>query len=447
MSGLPKRNWFRGLPMMKIQGKTHRWFSNWWIRGESLCRIQTIGQVCCLLGNPQKTGTSSTDFITWLWRFPTFRMRRNSCLVLVVRTDTLTTPLRSRPIAGSGDPDKWDLRRVLRATRLRADGTSYLLDEPGLLPLYWCIRYITEARKKYIVFHKRAIALYKNLKRAFIKQGKPAEYFWQYYVDDKTFLDFSIDPEIEKRFKSLMPLIGQMTRLTAYFVRSLLDIGAVSLERLEGTFASMGVRFEGSQEFEWVYNKDVPDLSGAYNSAVERGVFPGLSIIKTKLPENVGKDASVAELMEVVRLCFGELRASLIEFCPEYPVVEGDFQYCPDATRRILHDGSIERVVRDLFVLTMDIVGSTDSPQTNEMKDHVISTFKRFLDKRVFFDTSGNDAFVAACHDPTVLWDIAKSIQTYGRMLARGGGRFDGTRKGLSFGTLAIVEGTDGFTG
>ena len=117
--------------MMKIQGKTHRWFSNWWIRGESLCRIQTIGQVCCLLGNPQKTGTSSTDFITWLWRFPTFRMRRNSCLVLVVRTDTLTTPLRSRPIAGSGDPDKWDLTTLKLAAMLHS-GFAAHLDGPTL---------------------------------------------------------------------------------------------------------------------------------------------------------------------------------------------------------------------------------------------------------------------------------------------------------------------------
>lgn len=46
--------------------------------------------------------------------------------------------------------------------------------------------------------------------------------------------------------------------------------------------------------------------------------------------------------------------------------------------------------------------------------------------------------------DPTILWDIATKIKVEGERLIKPGERFEGTRKGLSFGEVRVVEALDG---
>ncbi len=154
--------------------------------------------------------------------------------------------------------------------------------------------------------------------------------------------------------------------------------------------------------------------------------------------------------LETVKKCFNELRTSLKEFCPEYEVTEGDFPFSPDSSKRVLPDGSVEKILPDVYILTMDIIGSTDSQQTNECKDSVIDIFRRFRQHAslyfevIHFEEIGNDAFVVCSEDPTILWDIATKIKVEGERLIKPGERFEGTRKGLSFGEVRVVEALDG---
>lgn len=344
--------------------------------------------------------------------------------------------------------DRGNFQRVLSGIRLSTDKSSEVTPD-AISSLYWCTRYISEAWKKYHVFHRKFDTLLNRLRKAFARQGPAAERFWQYHIDEKGILDSSSDQEIEHRFKILMPLLTQMSRLTAFIMRVLIDLEILSLDELQQKFEDEGSSL-GHKEFRWLTEQECWTVANRYNDDVKRQIMPGLSIVKTELPLDVASkgDDSVKDwccrTLETVQKCFDELRISLKEFCPKYEVAEGDFPFSPDRSRRVLLDGSVERIFRDVYVLTMDIIGSTDSEQTNEFKERVISTFERFRRLGLYFEETGNDAFVVCSEDPTVLWDIAVSIKVEGEMFKRAEGRFEGTRKGLSFGTVRIVEKTDG---
>ena len=90
----------------------------------------------------------------------------------------------------------------------------------------------------------------------------------------------------------------------------------------------------------------------------------------------------------------------------------------------------------------MDIIKSTDSPQTNDMKIVVNQVFKCF--DNIYYEVTGNDAFLICATEPTVLLDIARVIMLEGERLMIKGVPFGGTRKALSFGRVKVVQRTDG---
>jgi hypothetical protein len=141
------------------------------------------------------------------------------------------------------------------------------------------------------------------------------------------------------------------------------------------------------------------------------------------------------------------LSASLYTACPRYETPESgtDFPFSPENDRLVQVDGTQERILRDVFILTLEIVRSTDNIQTNQMKDTVLRTFENFpRTTELYFDVSGNDAFVACSRDAMVLIDIAKQIMREGEALKKFGGSFGGTRKGLFRGTVRHVIDSEG---
>ena len=74
------------------------------------------------------------------------------------------------------------------------------------------------------------------------------------------------------------------------------------------------------------------------------------------------------------------------------------------------------------------------------MKDEVRAVFAKFQAQGLVFADMGNDAFLAICDDPVVLWDAAVSIRVRGEGLVVPGQAFAGTRKGLYFGSVAVVQ-------
>jgi hypothetical protein len=148
--------------------------------------------------------------------------------------------------------------------------------------------------------------------------------------------------------------------------------------------------------------------------------------------------------LDVAERAFSEISRVLTRFCGEYQVAEGDFPFSPTTNNRVAIDGSQEQIVPDLFVLTFDIVGSTDSQPTNEFKDVIIASLNQFQQKGFYYEVTGNDAYVVACHDPAPLWDVAEVIRNQGERIRRPGDLLDGTRKGLSYGSLRILTTANG---
>jgi hypothetical protein len=187
-------------------------------------------------------------------------------------------------------------------------------------------------------------------------------------------------------------------------------------------------------------------LAKQYNENVRDGSVPGLSLFATELPTTIpssGKDEQVRWL-KTVRECFEQVGRALREYCKKYRIAEGDFVFAPEGSKSVLEDGSVEREVENIYVLTMDIIGSTNSEAAQECKEQLRMVFRRFADKKIYFEETRNDAFAVCSHDPLTLWDIANSIWDIGESLKRDGDRFAGTRKGLSFGTVRVVEKSNG---
>lgn len=341
-----------------------------------------------------------------------------------------------------------NFRKFLSGIQLSTDKNPEITSD-AVSSLYWCTRYISEAWKKYDVFHKEFNVLLKRLKKSFERQGQAGKRFWEYYIEEKDVLDISPDQEIKYRFELLMPLLMQMLRLTAFVTKILIDFEILSLDELQQKFEREGTSL-GYKEFGWLTEQECRIVASRYNNDIKQRRITGLSIVKTELPLDIPfkRDDSVMEwlhrTLDTVKKCFGELRTSLTEFCPEYEVAEGDFPFSPDSSKRVLPNGSVERTLSDIYILTMDVIGSTDSEQTNEFKNCVIRIFEQFEQAGLYFEETGNDAFIVCSEDPTILWDIANLAKVEGERFKRAGGRFKGTRKGLYFGTVRIVEKSDG---
>jgi len=85
------------------------------------------------------------------------------------------------------------------------------LPPTALQSLYWSARYLSEARKKYRVFHQQFGEHASELKKALYDQGLPAARWWEY--SGQKMLDSSEDPEIKERFGLLLPFVYQATHV------------------------------------------------------------------------------------------------------------------------------------------------------------------------------------------------------------------------------------------
>ena len=176
--------------------------------------------------------------------------------------------------------------------------------------------------------------------------------------------------------------------------------------------------------------------------------MPGQSILATRLtttlPSGSAGQAWGMETGEIARRAFDELSKVLRAYCKKYTVQEQDFPFAPDAVHRVLDDGSTEERRDNVFLLTLDIIKGTNAEQTNRMKDEIRAVFASLQANGLVFEDTGNDAFIAVSDDPLVLWDAAGAIAVRGETLIIPGQPFGGTRKGLYFGSVAIIRSTNG---
>ncbi|MGO9113477.1 MAG: phosphoribosyltransferase [Thermoguttaceae bacterium] len=310
------------------------------------------------------------------------------------------------------------------------------------LSLYWCIRYVSEALKKYVIFHRQYKTLLAGVKRAFSTQGDPAKRWWA-FLQRQNLFDPKPDAEIQHGFSLLMPLVDQMRSLTIFVAGALDESGLLPAKRLEAEFKAHSVSLD-FEEFGWFTKTDWLAAARAYNHNIDEGKVPGRSILTTQLvttlPSGTADQAWGKETTEVARRAFDELSKSLHTYCKKYAVQEQDFPFAPDAVHRVLDDGSTEERRDNVFLLTLDIIKGTNAEQTNRMKDEIRGVFASFQGKGLVFEDTGNDAFVAVCDDPLTLWDAASALRVRGETLILPGQPFGGTRKGLYFGSVAIIR-------
>jgi hypothetical protein len=185
------------------------------------------------------------------------------------------------------------------------------------------------------------------------------------------------------------------------------------------------------------------DAVAAYNRTFARPAI-GRSLLQHQLPTYRGLEPKqLIDHVHDIRICYLELRSTLLQFSPRYHLAEGDeFEFAPDCSKRILPDGTIERYLADQFILALDIIGSTDSATSAQFKTNILAILDRSAVKGVRFATAGDDKFVTCHPSAKVLWDLAAMIQVDGAMLSTGTMR--GSRKGLFFGGVTLQEKRDG---
>jgi hypothetical protein len=201
------------------------------------------------------------------------------------------------------------------------------------------------------------------------------------------------------------------------------------------------------KDFSWLKDGHWARAARAYNQAISKRALAGCSFLKTHLSEKCASDERqvdnwIKEAVKSAKDCFDELCSAIQEYVPRYGDTE--FPFAPDSRTRPLADGRVEKRRDNVFILTVDIINGTDAEQTNEMKEEVRATFRHFEKSGLLYEDTGNDAFIAIADDSLVLWDVAKSLMLKGQSLRSNGGPFGGTRKGLYFGSVSVVEQQNG---
>ncbi len=319
----------------------------------------------------------------------------------------------------------------------------------ALNALYWCVQYLSEARKKERIFTRRFPALTHKIDAAFHRQGRAAHRWYQFRIAKVGLLDPERDPEVERKWRFLTPLLEQMERLTRYVVDLVQSAGWMSQAELATVFANHGVSLQ-HREYGWIGKGSWLKAGNSYNKRIQDRSVPSETLVTETIPVdekafNAHTDEFLRNALGICGVCASELGEALHHFCPRYDDEHGEFPYAPLTTHRKLGDGTSEIRRDSVFLLVMDIIGSTDSPQTNEMKDVIANKMREFAKLGVTSaPPAGDDAFVAIADDPAVLKDLAHVIAVSGDDLYVSGERFMGTRKALYYGTVAVVEGPSG---
>ena len=336
--------------------------------------------------------------------------------------------------------DEGGFDKVLDA--LSATGASQPVGAEALRALYYCCRYLDEAHSKYRIFHNKYSSLKDKLHRAFGGLGPYAVNYWRYTIDREDFLSAARDADIEWRFGLLSPLIAQMHQITAYVVGVLFQSQLLTQDKLEETFKARGVS-SGWRRFQSLVGVSPIRARERYNNNLAKRV--GSSFLRTELPMVPGSGGNLMDLFVAVRRCFDELRQALCAFCPEYQVSEGDdFPFAPDNRRRIMEDGTEERVLENQYILALDIIKSTGSMVASEVKNAILGVLDERKTHGLHYTRTGDDCFVCCCADPKVIWDLAVSIRVIGVGFRKVGDPFAGTRKGMHYGQVMLNRSPDG---
>lgn len=339
--------------------------------------------------------------------------------------------------------------QVLLSFRTSPDGRVSLI--PAALDnIYWCTRYISEAYRKYRIFCHDYKKLLRQLEKAFTLQGPAAQRFWRIYMFQGDNFSQRTDAEVESRFRAIMDLIVLMEYLTAYAVKLLLNLKLTTVTELSERFANSLIRLH-SKKYKWLLESDREDLAWKFNNGIRGWKHPGRSFMTNELPvieiNDSGEFPSTLlfqDFLDQYIRCFEQLRRWLSEFCPECEVPEGGFPYLPTSVRRLRADGSMEKLLRDCFILTMEIIRSTNDEQTGAMKIATVKAIARYKQHNLFSEKTHNDEFVVCADNPQVLWDICCSVANVGERIRIDLSRMAGTRKGLSKGSVIVTTDTDG---
>lgn len=312
--------------------------------------------------------------------------------------------------------------------------------------LYWSVEYIAESLKKWNVFHRHFQTLEAKVKTAFRRQGPAAERFWEYKVHAPGILNSSAEPEVTKKFETLMSIVALMRWLTVYTVKILEEAGNITQARLEREFVEHGISLKKG-DHSWLVGSTRIEAAKGYNDIATAAPTPGKTILVTRLDESrrdFSNEAQLTETHELIRNAAREIAEVLYFYCPHYDVIEGEFPFLPSALKRLRQDGSTELILRDVWVLTMDIVCSTDDPETSQFKLRILALLEGSLKGRGHFERTGNDQYIACCNSPTVLLELAQVLANEGRAAASTAKSLRGTRKALSFGSVKVIANAQG---
>lgn len=302
--------------------------------------------------------------------------------------------------------------------------------------MYWCCQYVIEVYKKWHVFNDSFDKLKNKVENIFSGLGVNFMNLWNYELSPQ--ITKEKDKEIDIKFRYLMPIVNLIEQLTRYCMRLLLSHNVINLKDVEVKFQNEGISSYNIYN-KWLFSGTAEDAAFRYNYHIDNNKIFDSSNLKTKLAISnniVVQDSTI--LLEDISKCYYEIRKLITTYCPEYRIVEGDFPFSPRERLSIRQDGSKEIYMKNAYILAIDIVGSTNNSCTNMMKLKILEILSRFKHKNLYFETTGNDAYIVCSDEPFVLIDICQLVCADGECCIRNGENLLGTRKGLAFGTLIV---------
>lgn len=296
--------------------------------------------------------------------------------------------------------------------------------------LYWSITFLNEAHKKRYLFYNQFLVTQSRLHDALVVQGSGAARFWKFKI--APLLDPSRNFEMDNFFAVLNPILALMERLTTIAIRALIDFNIFSEDKLKADLAEKGILLN---KITWLkLREDISSLTRSYNVAVNDS-----KINKTIINRFFSRKdtAELIDLLHVCNECYLQINDAM--FCSFYPyeAVEGGFCYIPKGKVQIRKDGYTERRKTAHYILTMDIIGSTGSPETQEMNDIILNYLGK--QQNIYYEETGNDCYIICSNTPIALYNIARDLTIQAVRIKTNESKFKGLRKAISRGDVAVL--------
>lgn len=318
-----------------------------------------------------------------------------------------------------------DLLRTAEKASLNQQFKTQVIEK-----LYWIIIFLLEADKKYDIFYKNFHKISEKLQSLITQQSYGGTMFWKFKL--LPLLNSKKDSDIEHLFNILKPILTLMKALTKVFVNTIIHFEVFSSNELNETLKLHGVNSKKLSQF--FNDGNLFKSIEEYNNDL-RDQYLSRSILKKNFI--ISDLSSFDNVIQTCYECYDQISKAMHGSFFTYESIDGGFRYVLKGKILLRNDGSEVKRMPGIFILAMDVIGSTGSPETEEMNDLMLNYLRTKSD--VYYEKRGDDGFTVCCENPQKLWDIGNELSNHAIRIRENKTEFKGLRKCLNRGNVAIV--------